>query len=127
MSILFNPAFWFNLRPGSLGVLSRNLLIGLIIILIAAAILFFIAKKKKGLYRRLFSNLYNFCLFNTIIGLMLLFFNYEIIPFFSAHFWFLLWAIVAIWWFIHTLKELKKISARKKQQGEIDEIKKYLP
>ena len=127
MSTLFTLAFWFNLRPGSLEALSRNTFIGLILLLIIAAVLFFVFKKKKGLYRHLFSNLYNFCLSNTVIGLMLLFFNYEIIPFFSAHFWFLLWLIVAVWWLIHILKELKKISARKKQQGEIDEIKKYLP
>lgn len=127
MSTLLSFAFWFNLRPGSMGSVPRNIFIGLIIALIVLTILFFIAKKKKGLYRNLYSNLYDFSISNAFIGLLILFFNYEIVPFFSAYFWFLLWILVAIWWLIGIFKELKKIATRKKQQGEVDEIKKYLP
>ena len=127
MSTLLTLAFWFNLRPGSLGSLSRNVFIGIILSLVILAILFFIAKKKKGLYKHFFSNLYDFCLSNAVIGLLLLFFNYEVVPFFSAHFWYLLWIISAVLWLFSILKKLKKIATRKKQQNEVDEIKKYLP
>lgn len=127
MSILLSLAFWFNLRPGSLNALPRNIFIGFFLFLIIAAVLFFIVKKKKGVYRQFFSNLYDFCVSNAVIGLFLLFFNYEIVPFFSAHFWLLLWFIVMIWWLIIILKKLKKIAIRKQQQTEVDEIKKYLP
>jgi len=127
MSILLNPDFWFNLRPGSLGSTPRNIFIGLILALIIFAVLLFIAKKKKGSFKNLFASLYNFCISNAFIGLLILFFNYEIIPFFSAHFWFLLWLIIAIWWMFNILKKLKKISIQKKQKTEVDEIKKYLP
>ena len=127
MSTLLSLPFWFNLRPGSLGSLPRNIFIGFILFLIAAAIFLFITKRKKGAYRQAFSNLYDFCVSNAVIGLFLLFFNYEIVPFFSAHFWFLLWFIVMIWWLIIIFKKLRKISVRKQQQVEVDEIKKYLP
>lgn len=127
MSTLLSFPFWFNLRPGSMGVLPRNIFIGVIIIFIVLAIIFFIKKKKKGLYHHLTSNLYDFCISNAFISLLLLFFNYEVVPFFSAHFWFLLWILVSAWWLFNLLKELKKITTRKKQQGQLDEIKKYLP
>ena len=127
MSTLLSSDFWFNLRPGSLGSTPRNIFIGLIIALIIFAVLLFIAKKKKGSFKNLFISLYNFCISNAFIGLLILFFNYEIIPFFSAHFWFLLWLIIAIWWMFNILKKLKRISIQKKQKTEVDEIKKYLP
>ncbi len=127
MSTLLSLAFWFNLRPGSMSGTARNIFIGIIITLIIGSIIFFIAKKKKGLFHHFFSNIYDFCISNAFIGLLLLFFNYEIVPFFSAHFWYLIWLIIAIWWATYIIKGLKKIAARRKQQGEIDQIKKYLP
>jgi small-conductance mechanosensitive channel len=127
MSTLFTSTFWFNLRPGSMSGLPRNIFIGLIIALVIAAIVLLIAKKKKGIYRKLFSSLYNFCLSNMIIGVMLLFFNYEIVPFFSARFWYLIWLVVSILWLINIIKTLKKIMSRQKEQTTVDEIKKYLP
>jgi len=110
-----------------MGNLPRNLFIGLIVILIIAAIYFFINKKRKGLYRNFFSSLYNFCISNVIIGLLLLFFNYEIVPFFSAYFWYLIWFVAALWWFISILLKLKKIASKKKEIAKKDEITKYLP
>lgn len=127
MSSLLTFAFWFNLRPGSMSGLSRNILIGFIILLIVAAVLLFIAKVKKGAYRNIFASFYNFCIFNALIALMLLFFNYELVPFFSAHFWFLLWAIIIIWWIIALVIKIKKVMMKKKEQTTVDEIKKYLP
>ena len=127
MSILFSLPFWFNLRPGSMDPLPRNIFIAFIIILIALAITTFIAKRKKGSYRRFFISLYNFCISNAIIGLMLLFFNYEIVPFFSAYFWYLIWFIIMLIWKINILLALKKNINSKKEQTENNEIKKYLP
>ena len=127
MSTLLTLSFWFNLRPGSMGSLFRNIFIVLLIVLTLAAIYFFMAKKKKGLYRNFFSKIYNFCISNVIVGLLLLFFNYEIVPFFSAYFWYLIWFISATWWFITIILSLKKIAARKKELAKKDEITKYLP
>ena len=127
MSILLNPIFWFNLRPGSMGATPRNILIGFIIVLIIAAILLFIAKRKKNAYRSLFSGLYNFSISNSFLALLLLFFNYETVPFFSAYFWYLIWIITMICWIVSISLKFKKILLKKKGQVEVDEIKKYLP
>lgn len=127
MSMLLSPSFWFNLRPGSMSPTPRNIFIVLIIILIVGAIATFIAKRKKNSYRRFFSSTYDFCLTNALIGLMLLFFNYEIVPFFSAYFWYLIWLIIMIIWVINIFRALKKNIKIKKEQTETDEIKKYLP
>lgn len=127
MSILLNPLFWFNLRPGSMGSTPRNIFIGLIFALIIAAVLLFIAKRKKSAYRSLFTSLYNFSISNSFLALLLLFFNYETVPFFSAYFWYLIWIATMIAWIISILSKLKKTLLKKKGQGEIDEIKKYLP
>jgi hypothetical protein len=127
MSTLFTLAFWFNLRPGSMGSTPRNIFFGFIIILIIGAICLFIAKRKKSTYRSFFSNLYNFSISNVIISLMLLFFNYEVVPFFSAYFWYLIWILVMIFWLTGIILRVKKIIIKKKDQVEVDEIKKYLP
>jgi len=127
MSILLNPIFWFNLRPGSMGSTPRNIFIGFIIVLIIAAVSLFIIKRKKSTYRSLFISLYNFSISNSVLALLLLFFNYETVPFFSAYFWYLIWAIAMIGWIISISLKLKKILLKKKDQGEVDEIKKYLP
>ena len=124
---LLSLSFWFNLRPGSMAQLYSYLLMGLIVLLFVIAIIFFVTKRKKSLYKKTLSNLYDFSVSNAFIGLLLLFFNYEIVPFFSARFWFLLWLIVSVLWLYYILKELKKIPARKKQLEATDEIKKYLP
>jgi hypothetical protein len=124
---LLSLSFWFNLRPGSMAQLYSYSLMGLIVLLFVLAIIFFVSKRKKSLYKKMLSNLYDFSVSNAFIGLLLLFFNYEIVPFFSARFWFLLWLIVSILWLYYILKELKKIPARKKQLETTDEIKKYLP
>lgn len=127
MSTLLTLTFWFNLRPGSMGTTPRNIFLGLIILLIAIVIYTFIAKRKKSAYRSIFANVYNFSISNVIIGLMLLFFNYEVVPFFSAYFWYLIWAIVIICWSISIALKVKKTLLKKKDQTEADEIKKYLP
>lgn len=127
MSTLLSLSFWFNLRPGSMSGLSKNIFLAFIVALIIFAIITFIAKRKKGSYRRFFSSIYNFCVSNVLIGLMLLFFNYEIVPFFSAYFWYLIWVVVMIIWLFNILLTLRKTMTTKKEQTGADEIKKYLP
>jgi len=127
MSILLSLPFWFNLRPGSMSGLARNIFLASLIIMILAAAYLFMAKRKKGGYRSFYSRLYNFFLANFIIGALLLFFNYELVPFFSARFWYLLWLIVIIWWFIDLIKKWQQLSQKKEENAKVDEIAKYLP
>lgn len=127
MTNLLTWNFWFTLRPENLTPFIQNCFIGLIIALALLAIIMVLAKRKGGIYRGFFKRLYTFYLSNAIIGLIFLFFNYEMVPFFSARFWLALWAIIMVAWLFFIFKKLKTIPLQRKQQAQTDEIKKYLP
>ncbi|MDO8668303.1 MAG: hypothetical protein Q7K35_04390 [bacterium] len=121
--------FWFNLRPGAFIGLSLKIMIGFILLLLVLAIISGIGRKRwvKSLYAGLWNSLYYFFLTNTIIGLVLAFFNYEMVPFLSARFWFLIWAISLIVWLFFIYKTIVKIPLRKARLEKEEEFKKYIP
>lgn len=127
MRHLLDLNYWFNLRPETLSSVGQTMFIILLAIFLVAIIVIFIAKKKMGIYRGFFKRISDFCVGNLIIGGTLLFFNYEIIPFFSARFWLAIWAIVMIVWKYFILKTLKKIKLDRNDKGKEDQFKKYLP
>lgn len=121
--------FWFNPRPGAFISFSLKVVLGFIFLLIILSIISGIIKKRwfKSLYSSFWSGLYTFFLTNAIIGLLLTFFNYEMVPFLSARFWFLLWAISILVWLFFIYKIVAKIPAKKVQAEREKEFKKYLP
>ena len=127
MKNLLTLNYWFNLRPEAFLPLAQKCFSGAMIVLAIAAVIILIMKKRAKIYRGFLKRLYAFCLINVIIGLILAFFNYETVPFFSARFWIGLWALIMLIWIIFILKSLKKIPARKKQLKEEAELKKYIP
>lgn len=127
MPSILTLQFWFNLRPGSMETAPKIFLLIFLIFLLLVSIIFFVAKRKKSFYKPAFSSLYNFSLSNLVIGSALLFFNYELVPFFSAYFWYLIWFLVFIWWLIGILKKIKRLLIKKREVREEDTIKKYLP
>lgn len=127
MKHLLDLNYWFNLRPASLSSVGMTVFIALLGIFVLAIIIILITKNKMGVYRGFFRKISDFCVGNLIIGGTLLFLNYEIIPFFSARFWLLIWLISMITWMYFIIRGFKKISATKQEQGRVDEFKKYLP
>lgn len=127
MKNLLTWRFWFNLSPDPLIPIIQKSFIVLFVILVIMTIIAAILKRKGNIYRGFFKRLYNFFLGNSIIALLLLFINYEAIPFFSARFWLGLWIIIMVIWLLSILKNLKKIGANKKQLEQEKELKKYLP
>lgn len=127
MKNLLTWEYWFTLRPEALNQLANRLFLAALIILFVSCFIFGWLKKKSSLYRGLVKKLYNFAVGNTVIGLLLFFFNYESAIFFSARFWLLLWLILIISWLVIILKDLKKIPAKKKQISAEQTFKKYLP
>ncbi len=127
MTNLLTWPFWFTLNPGPLTPLAQKLFIGLTAVFILAAIIIFFIKRKSGIYRGLLKKLYTFCLSNFFISLLFHFFNYELVPFFSARFWLALWGITMLIWLFFILKKLKSIPLQKKEQDKNKELKKYLP
>ncbi len=128
MENLLSLKFWFDLRPDSLLPSSERIFVSIIFVLIVGFVVFwFLKKKKKGLYTPFFDKLYNFSAINAFIGLIIWFLNYELIPFLSARFWFLLWGASMVIWLVFIFKDLKKVPARKKELEEEKEFKRYIP
>jgi len=124
---LFSLSFWFNLRPGSFSAVQRYFLLGFIGLLLVGLVVFFIIKRRPGKNRYPARLFYDFCFTNALIGLILLFFNYELIPFLSAHFWYLLWLVAMVWWFISIIKRIKGVSKKRSEESSAPDLKKYLP
>lgn len=127
MKNLLTINYWFTLRPETLIPYAQKTFIGAILLLIVLAFLAFMAKKRGGIYRGFFKRLYSFCWSNALIGLILFFFNYEMVPFFSARFWLGFWIILMTAWLIFILKKLKTIPQQKKQLEQEKKLKQYLP
>lgn len=121
--------FWFNLRPGLFLNSSLRIILGFIAVLVVLAIVSAIGKKRwaKSLYFSLWNSLYYFFLTNAVIGLILVFFNYEMVPFLSMRIWFLIWAIIMIGWLVYIIKIMKKIPEKKARLEKEKEFKKYIP
>ena len=113
------------------GILTRGAMIsiiGLLVVLFAATVFFVLLKnKKRNLYNRIWQKLYFFSISNFIIGLILFFFAYELLPFLSMRFWFLLWWIGMAIWLGFILRIVKEIPKIKEQRIKEDEFKKYIP
>ncbi|MEK7203042.1 MAG: hypothetical protein AAB653_01880 [Patescibacteria group bacterium] len=129
MSNLLSWNFWFNLRPGALTLLPQKIFLIFVIALIFFTALFSYIKavKNKGLYVKLWGKLYFFSLVNSIIGLLMMFFNYEMAPFLTMRFWYLLWFIGSVVWLFYIIKEIMKIPEKKQQLKKEKEFKKYIP
>ena len=128
MGNLLSLKFWFNLRPGALLPIYQKTFV----IFVLALIIFFLfcrllAGRKRGLYTSFWRRLQSFSLANTFIGLILLFFSYELIPFLSSRFWLLLWAALMLSWLVFVAKSLLAIPEKKKKLEEEKEYKKYIP
>lgn len=121
--------FWFGARPGVFIDFSFKIILGFTFLLIVLSVISGIIKKKrsKSLYLSLWSSLYVFFLTDAIIGLLLAFFNYEMVPFLSSRFWFALWAVSMLVWLFFIYKIAIKIPGKRQQLEKEKEFKKYIP
>ncbi len=127
MNNLLNLSFWFDLRPPALMPLFNYLFLAFIILLIVLMIVSFKFKNKNKAYKGVLISLYNFSFTNAIIGLFLLFFNYQRVPFLAARFWFFLWAILILIWLFFVYRKIKKIPAQREKILAQEKFNKYLP
>jgi len=119
--------YWFNLRPEPLTTPTFKIFGVFIVGLIILSIIAYILKTRRGAKNGLWLKIFNFSFTNTLLGILLIFCNYEIIPFFTARFFLAFWAIGMIVWVITLAKEFKKIPAKLQEAKKQDEFKKYLP
>ena len=129
MNELLTLNFWFNMRPGAIGVGAFRAILVFVVILAALTLAFYFLKKQNqfGFYKRIFNGLNNLCLANTIIGLFLLFFVYEQLPFLSMRIWLLLWLLGILVWLGFIINSMLKIPKLKKNQAKEENYQKYIP
>lgn len=119
--------YWFNLRPEPLTTTILELFAVFVFILITISIYSRFVSTRSGVKNGLWLKIFNFSFINSFLGMLLLFSNYQIIPFFTARFFLVLWAIIMIFWLFSMTKEFKKIPEKLKEEKKQDEFKKYLP
>ncbi|MCK5510685.1 hypothetical protein KAI65_04060, partial [Candidatus Parcubacteria bacterium] len=105
----------------------RLIVVFLISLLIGAVFFKILKNRKRNLYNKIWSKLHLFSLSNLIIGLFLLFFSYELLPFLSMRLWLLLWGLGMIVWLAFIFKIFNEIPKIKEKMAKEDEYKKYLP
>lgn len=128
MTNLLKLQFWFNLKPTQLLPLFQNLFfIFLAMLFVFIVFLKIILRKKKVLYSSIVQKLLIFSWVNIFLGFMILFFNYEQIPFLSSRFWFLIWGTSMVAWLMLIIKNFKKIPLIKKEIEEKKQFNKYIP
>ncbi len=123
-------SFWFNFYPGALSPLAAKLLsLAVIFFIIGAFVLGSLVKRRlhKAYWRPIWQHFYYLFITNSIVGVFVWFFMYEAVPFFSARFWFLLWALVNLIWFYFIGRAFWRLPQRKREYEKIREFKKYLP
>ena len=128
MGNLLKLSFWLNMTPGNLTQGALRLIVVSLIGLLIGAVFFKILKnRKRNLYNKIWSKLHLFSLSNLIVGLFLLFFSYELLPFLSMRLWLLLWGLGMIVWLALIFKIFNEIPKIKEKMAKEDEYKKYLP
>ena len=127
MERLASWQYWFNLRPDTLAK-STFWLFGLFVVaLFVLAFFAYCLQTKSGPRNGLWRKIHSFSLTNSLLGLFLLFCNYEIIPFFTARFILALWLLSMILWLSSLVKELRKIPKKLAEAQKKKEFEKYLP
>ncbi|MCX6795922.1 MAG: hypothetical protein NTW06_00290, partial [Candidatus Falkowbacteria bacterium] len=67
------------------------------------------------------------CFTNLAIGLLLLFFTYELLPFLSTRILFLIWGIGMLIWLYFIARNLIEIPSLRKERAKEKEYHKYIP
>ena len=125
---LLTLKFWFNFKPGPLLPNFHAILVGFIILLIAYIILVRILfKNKKGLHTEIINRTTTFAWVNAFLGFVFVFFNYELVPFLSSRFWYLVWGVSMSIWILNIFKHIRKIPERKRKIEKYKEFSKYIP
>lgn len=117
------------MRAGALESTAQK---GLMAFILMLAILFIacivvIKIKRAGIYGKTVKKIQAFAGWNSIVGLILLFFTYEMVPFLSSRFWFLLWLIGMIISMYFITGNISDIPKRKEELEKEREFKKYIP
>ncbi len=129
--LLLSWSYWFSLQARELMPAAKLAMIAafaaLFVLGVIASIL---AKKKSGsmLWAEGGKRFASFGIKMGLLGLLLVFFTHELVYFFGARFWYLVWLVIALWWLVAIVRYL--IAVVPKQSAAFAEkarIEKWLP
>ena len=123
MGNLFTLNFWFNYHAIDMLPVSKIVFLVFVVLLFSAAIIFFFLRKRNAFYRRW----YGFSSTNTVIGVFFGFLNYQLVPFWSARIWLLLWSLCMILWVVSIFRRYQHGLKRRAELRLGSENKKYYP
>tara|TARA_B100000315_G_scaffold193145_1_gene183642 strand:+ start:44 stop:460 length:417 start_codon:yes stop_codon:yes gene_type:complete len=127
---LLKLSFWFKINPGPLmPMFYWVFLIFFGLLFVASIVCGRIYKKEKDQFVLRFSAKYlkNWLLTASIVGFLLLLFNYERVALLSARFWYGLWTIGFGVWLGFIIKKIRQLPDKKKGLIERAKLNKYLP
>lgn len=124
IKLFFQPQYLFNAYPGyDIGFL-KPLLVFFALLLVASLVIWIISAKNKKAKPKvaLLALVYNWLFYIGFVGLFLLFFRYEGIPYISMRFILFLWLVTFVLWGIYIVifyfKGYKKAILESKKKEE---------
>ncbi|MDP2586239.1 MAG: hypothetical protein Q8P32_00490 [Candidatus Komeilibacteria bacterium] len=131
MSQFLQLSFWFDKYPLPFFALAMWVALGVLIAAVAFGAWSKWQSNKNGLDKLtkiVWQKLGSLFLSFGIVGLILMFFKQQRVPYLGMRFWLALWLVICLVWLAFILKfifkEIPRIKEERKKQAE---IKKYLP
>ena len=120
--------YWFNARPEPISDFSMKISLGIIVLLYITGLASYLGRLNLlNIPKRISKRITAFCFTNASLLLLLVFFNYEIIPFLRARILFVVILLEAIIWLFFIIFLTKKQAHSSPVNSRDQEIKKYLP
>ena len=99
----------------------------LLFLFVLAFISYLIKKRVRGPWQKIWQMLNSFAITNLIVGVFLIFFDFERLPFLAMRIWLLVWALSMLFWLGLIIKRITKIKFAKAEIEKEKEYKKYIP
>ncbi len=119
--------YWFNSRPEPLSKQDLNIILLVVVIFVVIGIASYIGIfSRLTISRRIIAKITTFTFVNAFIALLVVFLNYELIPYLRARIIYIIWVVAIIIW-IYNLIPRKRKHPENIDSSREAEIKKYLP
>ncbi len=126
---ILSISFWFDLTPG--GWQSLRLFfgaVGLVLVVAGAVLKYYPNIKPDFKYRKTINRLGNGFIAAGVLELILWWWRDQQVPFFSARFWYALWAGGVVVWLVFVVGSFRRTKKRQEEQARYkEEFAKYLP
>lgn len=126
---MLSISYWFSLTPPALAPIHVQLWVALALACIVAALLMrrlVIRRLTQRFLQQPWQRFARLLTWTGIALLVLLFFRYEGVPFFSARFWLLLLALGDIVWFIAIIRGFLRVPAQRREWEREQQRRRYL-